>query len=82
MSWSHTVPLHRRAVGERVSNLTWEDARPDLIAEPSLAYADACEAHRWATQARTETSDPTQVYILTQERKRLADIAWRLKRRL
>ena len=59
-----------------------EDSNPARIADPETAYQDAREVHAFITRELESTSNPTRVYHLTQERKRLADIAWKLKRRI
>jgi hypothetical protein len=59
-----------------------DDSNPDRIAEPEEAYWEAREAHAWATQELATAADPWRIFNLTQERKRMADIAWRLKRRM
>lgn len=65
-----------------MSSISWSaDQRVDLIADPDQAYQDVRDAHAWATrEMQSAPASSPRAYILTQERKRLADIAWRLKR--
>jgi len=51
------------------------------MADPEQAYEDVKEAHIWIT-ARLATVEPGSIreFVLIQERKRLADIGWRLHR--
>lgn len=58
-----------------------DDSNPDKAANPRLALADAREAHGWASRQLASAVNPNRVYNLTQERNRLAAIAWRLKAR-
>jgi len=64
--------------------MTWvDDSRPERIADPEVAYADVRIGHAWATQElATAAAGSIREYNLTMERRRLADIAWRLKRRI
>jgi hypothetical protein len=79
VSWGH--PTHRQQAGEAVSCFTFSDSfRADKIADPEECYQDARAAHAWATRELEGATEPMRIYNLTQERKRLADIAWRLKR--
>lgn len=60
----------------------WADGFwPERVADPATAYADARQAHAWVSR-ELATAGPRSIreFCLTQERKRLADIAWRLKR--
>lgn len=60
---------------------TFTDAfRADRVADPVQAYEDVKRAHEWATRQLETAEAPLRRYALTQERKRLADIAWRLRR--
>ena len=45
----------------------------------STAYADVREAHQSVSAWLEAAEDPNRIYNLTQERKRLAAIAWQLK---
>ena len=59
----------------------WVDGSfPDRMADPEQAMVDVREAHAWATQ-ELATAAPGSIreYCLTEERKRLAGIAWILK---
>jgi hypothetical protein len=81
VSWQHTEPVHRRAPGEAVTNLTYSDSfDADRVASRSTAYDDVREAHEWVTRELEDATETMRVYCLTQERKRLAAIGWRLKR--
>ena len=75
--------------------MNWQDGTfVNKMADPEQAYRDCREAHAWvsreletardvwATRQVESDSDRIRVYCLTQERKRLADIAWKLKRRI
>lgn len=60
----------------------WADgSNPDRIADPAQALCDAREAHEWATRELANTTEPVRVWNLGEERKRLAGIFSRLKRR-
>jgi len=75
--------MHRLQPGEVVTNLTYIDALDcDRLADTRAAYQDAREAHEHVSRELAETTLPMRVYNLTAERKRLADIAWRLKRKI
>jgi hypothetical protein len=50
------------------------------LAEPLLAYRDVLESHRFVTAELETAPTPTSQYELTEERKRLAGIAWAVKR--
>ena len=52
----------------------------EKISDPGAAYVDVKAAHQWVTRELQLTTDPMRVFNLTKERKRLADIAFRLKR--
>ena len=61
---------------------TWvDDCAPERIADPEVAMQDVRQAHAWVTQ-ELAAAEPGSIrlYVLTQERGRLAEIAWRLKR--
>jgi hypothetical protein len=80
MSWGQRT--HRQARGEYVSDLTFTDSfRADRIADPEEAYQECVAAHRYATRQLETATGEIRRFCLMQERKRLADIAWRLKRR-
>jgi len=79
-SWGHRT--HHQAPGEAVSCFTFTDSfRADMIAEPMEAYEDCVAAHRWVTRELDNATDPRRRFNLITERRRLADIAWKLKRR-
>jgi hypothetical protein len=59
-----------------------EDSNPARMADPETAYRDVREVHAFITRELERTAVPIRVYHLTQERKRLAEIAWKLKRRI
>jgi hypothetical protein len=82
MPWKHSIPMHRRQPGEMTTNLTWEDTRTDLIADPRQAFDDVKWAHAWATRAweSAEENSPRK-FILMQERQRLAEIGRKLRSR-
>ena len=54
----------------------------DKVADPEQAYQDAREAHGYVTRELATASGQARTYNLTQERNRLASIAWALKRRI
>jgi hypothetical protein len=77
--WGHRT--HQQAPGEAVTCFTYTDSfRSDMIADPLEAYEDCVAAHRWATRELDGASEPMRRFNLISERKRLADIAWKLKR--
>lgn len=53
---------------------------PIRLADPETAYQDARETHAYLTAELAATQDPDRIYHLTAERKRLADLAWAIKR--
>lgn len=79
MSWGDRTHLQR--TGETVSCFTYTDNfRADKVADPEFAYAVVRQAHAWATRQLETATGAVRQFCLIQERKRLADIAWRLKR--
>jgi hypothetical protein len=50
------------------------------LAEPEQAYRDCKQAHATATAMLETAPTPASQYSLTEERKRLAGIAWAIKR--
>lgn len=48
--------------------------------DPKQAYRDVLEAHRFVTAKLETAPTPVSRYELTEERKRLAEIAWAIKR--
>lgn len=62
----------------------WVDGfDPTKIPDEDLdyAYTEAKRSHRFLTAELEGETDPHRLRILTDERKRLATIAWRLKDR-
>lgn len=79
--WGHAT--HRQAPGESVSCFTFTDAfRVDKVANPRECLAHCRAAHAWVTRELETATSPVRQFELDRERKRLADIAWRLKRRI
>lgn len=53
----------------------------DRVADPAQAYGDVRAAHAWVSAQLAAAVDPTRRWNLEAERRRLAGIAWYLKRR-
>ena len=52
----------------------------DKLADPETAYKDVREAHEYVTRQLQNADLPQRIFNLKEERKRLAGIAWKLKR--
>ena len=56
-----------------------DNFRVAKIADPEVAYKDVKACHAWVTWQLETAVEAMREYNLHEERKRLADIGWRLR---
>lgn len=67
---------------QEVYRSAWvESSAPERIKDPVQAYEDVKEAHQWVSLEMDQATEPMRRWNLEQERKRLAGIAYALRRR-
>lgn len=50
------------------------------LADPKQAYRDVLDVHKHVTETLDSATELNRAFILREERKRLAGIAWAIKR--